>query len=178
MLQAFTWQQFLIAAVVFSLVWLVIVLMVFYRKELGAFLSGGSKPRVEPLTHAWQGDFDNIAEEGVMGKPALSDGVSILDQDDFSFKQGVVKPGNDVPATDELLQSDVFDLMERIKPVLEDAELDKDALIDLVNGQVRDYPKLMQSPLLESVYERVCHQVNESAVLEFELSAEELKENL
>jgi hypothetical protein len=178
MLHNCTWQAFLIAAILFSLVWLVGVLLLFYRKELNAFLSGSAREPVEPLGHAWADDFEQAEDDGLMGKPALPEGVSILEQDEFSFAPAKVKPGIDLTPNDELLQGDVFDLMEQVKPIFGKVGLDKETFIDLVNEEVRDFPRLMESPLLDSVYEQVCQQVNDSVVLEFELSAEELKENL
>jgi hypothetical protein len=178
MLHNCTWQAFLIAAILFSLLWLVIILLLFYRKELNAFLSGSAREPVEPLDHAWADDFEQAEDDGLMGKPALPDGVSILEQDEFSFVPAKIKPGIDLTPNDELLQGDVFDLMEQVKPIFGKPGMNKEAFIDLVNEEVRDFPRLMESPLLDSVYEQVCQQVNDSAVLEFELSVEELKENL
>lgn len=178
MLHNCTWQAFLIAAILFSLLWLAGILLLFYRKELNAFLSGRDKEPVEPLGHAWADDFEQVEDEGLMGKSALPEGVSVLEQDEFSFAPAKVKPSAAIPANDELLQGDVFDLMEQVKPIFGKVGLDKEKFIDLVNEEVRDFPRLMKNPLLDSVYEQVCQQVNDSAVLEFELSVEELKENL
>jgi len=172
MLHNCTWQAFLIAAILFSLLWLVVVLLLFYRKELNAFLSGSVREPIEPLGHSWADDFDQVADEGLMGKPALPEGVSILEQDEFSFAPAKVTPN------DELLQGDVFDLMEQVKPIFGKIVFDKEMFIDMVNEEVRDFPRLMKTALLDSVYEQICQQVNDSAVLEFELSVEELKENL
>jgi hypothetical protein len=178
MLHNCTWQAFLIAAVVFSLVWLAVILLLFYRKELNAFLSGKVEKPVEPLRHAWADDFEAVPDEGLMGKPALQDGVSVLEQDEFSFAPSEFKESNENAGADELLQSDVFDLMENIKPLLGNKVLGKEDFIDQVNDYVHGYSKLVKSPLLDSVYELICEQVNASDLLEFELSAEELKENL
>jgi hypothetical protein len=176
MLHNCTWQTFLIAATVFSLVWVVIVLLLFYRKELFALLAGEAVVEPEPLGHAWADDFEGAEEDlGLMGKAVLPDGVSILEQDEFSFMPAVLPA---VPLVDELLQGDVFDLLEQIKPVFVKVGLDKEKFIALVVEEIRDFPRLMESDLLDSVCEQVCQQVNDSAVLEFELSVEELKEGL
>ncbi len=153
---------------VFSLVWLAGVVALCYRKELNNLLSGGAKRKPEPLAHAWEEDFEPL------GKPGLPDGVSILEQDAFSFAPAE----EEMPPDDALLQGDVFDLMENVKPILEVRGIEKELLIGLVNEQVRDFPRLMRSPLLDSVYGDICERVNGSDELEFELSAEELKENL
>lgn len=174
MLNQFTWQQFLIAALIFSLLWLLIVLVLFYRKELFAFISKKPKDEVEPLTHAWQNDYEPAPDEGLLGKSALPEGVYIVEQDEFGFKQ----PELDTGTNDELLQADVFDLMERVKPFLGDASLDKGDFIGLVNEQVRDYHRLLESTLLDSFYELLAEQVDDSVYLDFEISAAEFRDLL
>jgi hypothetical protein len=201
MLRGCSWQAFLIAAAVFTLVWVGIMLVVYFRKDLWVFFSGGRLPGPEgearvPLPHAWQDDVDPVADN-LMGKASLPDGVSVVEQGGFSFKAGV--PGTDAEdrAADpygvdddddaslqansdaaEILQSDVFDLMEELKSLLGDQLLSRDDFIARVNERVRSYSGLLKSPLLDSVYELIAEQVNASEVLGFELSAEELKEHL
>lgn len=175
MLQAFTWQQFLIAAMIFSLVWLLVVLLLFYRKEVFRVLSG--EPKVEPLKHAWQDDFEQEPEDELMGKTAQPDGVSILGQDDFSFAPKAET--DEVPVVPDIdagqvLQTQLFDLMENVKPLF-DTDLDKWELIEAVNAEVRHYPKLSSSTLLETFYLMVAEQVQESETLDFEVSVAELQ---
>lgn len=176
LLHAFTWQQFLIAALIFSLVWLLVVLVLFYRKELFAFLSGTSK--VEPLKHAWQDDFEALPDDDLMGKSIEPDGVSVLGQDDFSFAPREMPGQDDAAIGAEVLQTELFDLMEEIKPLFDRPELDKAGLIAAVNTEVRHYPRLMDSTLLETFYLLVAEQVQESGTLEFDLTAAELQEAL
>ncbi|MBD1366573.1 hypothetical protein IDJ77_22355 [Mucilaginibacter sp. ZT4R22] len=174
MLQAFTWQQFLIAALIFSLVWLVVVLLLFYRKEVFAFLSG-AKPEVVPLKHAWQDDFEQEPDDDLMGKAAEQEGISVLGQHDFGFAPRVEEPAeDDTSVGGDVLQSDLFDLMEDVKPLF-DSELDKAGLIEAVNEEVRRYPRLMDSTLLETFYLMVAEQVQESDTLDFEVTARELQ---
>jgi hypothetical protein len=175
MLQAFTWHQFLVAALIFSLAWLLVVLLLFYRKEFFAFLSGS--PKVEPLKHAWQDDFEPLTEDDLMGKTIDPDGVSIVSQEDFSFAPDEL-PEQDAVDSGEVLQTELFDLMENVKPLFEAGELDKAGLIEAVNTQVRRYPKLMGSTLLETFYLMIAEQVQESGTLDFGLSVAELQEAL
>ncbi|WP_439695865.1 hypothetical protein ACFGVS_23825 [Mucilaginibacter sp. AW1-7] len=177
MLQLFTWQQFLIAAWVFSLIWLVVILLLFYRKEVFAFLSG-SKPKVDPLKHAWQDDFEEGPDD-LMGKVAEPDGVSVVNQNHFSFLPpetfDAAQVADDAGQAAEVLQTDLFDLMEDVKQLFDSKELDKTDLIEAVNAEVRRYPRLRKSNLLETFYLMVADQVNESATLDFEVTATELK---
>jgi hypothetical protein len=176
MLQAFTWQQFLIAALIFSLVWLVVVLLLFYRKEVYAFLSGG-EPKVEPLKHAWQDDFEQAPDDELMGKVTEPDGVSVLGQDDFGFAPRAETLPEDNAVAADLLQSDLFDLMEDVKPLF-NSKLNKVDLIDAVNAEVLGYPRLLDSTLLETFYLMVAEQVQESSTLDFEVTATELQDAL
>jgi hypothetical protein len=177
MLHAFTWQQFLIAAMVFSLVWAIVILLLFYRKEVSAFLPGG-KPDVEPLKHAWQDDFEEVPDD-LMGKVAEPEGVSVVSQNHFSFLPPETfdagHAADDAAQTAEVLQIDLFDLMEDVKPLFDSEELDKAELINAVNAEVRRYPRLRESNLLETFYLMVADQVEECPTLDFEVTAAELQ---
>lgn len=90
MLQHFTWQQFLVAALILSLIWYGAIILLFYRKQVKEFLSGKPKPDrpAEPLAHAWDEDWDeefSTEEEDLMGKPALPEGMSRLSMAQFGF---------------------------------------------------------------------------------------------
>lgn len=92
MLQQFTWQQFLVATLVLTLVWYVGVILLFYRKELNAFLSGKRQERQppEPLPHHWEKDFDQAEEEieeALLGKPQLPEGMTTVSMGGFGFVQ-------------------------------------------------------------------------------------------
>ncbi|RKR81882.1 hypothetical protein BDD43_2043 [Mucilaginibacter gracilis] len=171
MLHAFTWQQFLVAALIFSLVWLLVVLLLFFRKEVFEFLSGKT-PEVEPLKHAWQEEFEEDPGD-LMGKASEAEGVSILGQGDFGFVPRDLS--YDVPVdSGEILRSELFDLMEDVKPLFQASDLSKAELIGEVNASVRLYPKLLESTLLETFYLMVAEKVGESETLDFKISAEEL----
>jgi hypothetical protein len=76
----FSWQEFLLAAVVLSLIWYAGVWLFFYRKKTLAADA--------PLPHGWQDEVDvleNVPEDDLMGKPVLEHGVSVVDAEDFSF---------------------------------------------------------------------------------------------
>src|SRR5215216_4287686 len=115
MLELFTWQQFLVAATIFSLVWLVVILLLFYRKDVLASFSG-SKPEAEPLKHSWEDDFEQICDDELMGKVAEPEGVSVVNQNDFSFLPpetfDAAQVADDARQASEILQTDLFDLME------------------------------------------------------------------
>lgn len=95
MLQQFSWGHFLIAAIVLSIVWYGLVLLVFYRKELIGFLGAGGLVSVEgssgvseqrladEVLNSSNAEFD--ASEGLMGASRLPDGVQLLSSSQVSF---------------------------------------------------------------------------------------------
>lgn len=83
MLQAFTWQDFLLAALVLSVFWYAGVGLLFYRGEISGFLSGKGGGS-EPLAHGWQDQVDELDLDLVGGASGES-GVSVLEADEFSF---------------------------------------------------------------------------------------------
>ncbi|WP_256006797.1 hypothetical protein [Pedobacter deserti] len=107
-LQSFSWLHFLIAAVLLSLVWyLVVWLMFFRRRPAGA----GAVSPAESLPHGWQDRVD-VLEDGLVGKPVPDPGVSLVAADEFGFGG----PGKD-------LQLGVLaDVQEEIKSACRDLE--------------------------------------------------------
>ena len=61
MLKHFTWQQFLVAALVLSIIWYTVIILLFYRHRVQDYLSGKSKDSnpPEPLGHAWDENFED-----------------------------------------------------------------------------------------------------------------------
>ena len=72
MLQHFTWQQFLIAALIFTAIWYVVIALLLYRKELNDFINGKRKVETppEPLKQVWEDEFEDELEqdENLVGK--------------------------------------------------------------------------------------------------------------
>jgi hypothetical protein len=89
MLQQFTWLQFLIAALILSLIWYVTILLLFYRKDLYAILTNRKnvKSSKEPLPHIWENEFDELTPDDPMGKPASPEGLTTVNMSEFSFGQ-------------------------------------------------------------------------------------------
>ncbi len=88
LLSNFSWQVFLLAAVLLSLLWYAGVWLLFYRKKP----AGASAP----LPHGWEDEVDVLEGANVerrsgdlvddlMGLSALAHGVSVLEAEDFSF---------------------------------------------------------------------------------------------
>src|SRR5260370_19594984 len=96
MLIHFTWQHFLVAALILYFIWYAMVILLFYRKEITDFLSGKRGPvkPSEPLPHVWEEDLENENfedEDNLMGKPALPEGMSRLSMSQFGFAPKVTE---------------------------------------------------------------------------------------
>src|SRR5690606_37885856 len=78
MLHQFTWQQFLIAAIIFLLIWYLAVFIYCHRKKQGGFLGKAKPQQPERLRREWEADFDDDSEsdDDLIGRPVLPDGVS------------------------------------------------------------------------------------------------------
>ncbi len=94
MLQQFTWGQFLLASFMLSFLWYGFVLLIFYRKEMLGFFTGGGLG--ESLPHRWENEVDVLGEkslseesldeaEDLMGKSAVTQGLEVLPIGELSF---------------------------------------------------------------------------------------------
>lgn len=93
MLKHFTWQQFLIAALILSSIWYLVVLPLWYRRQLKEWL-GNRKGRLDkrPVNREWEDELEDklAADEepdNLMGKSKLPDGVSRVPVNGFGFVQ-------------------------------------------------------------------------------------------
>ena len=182
LVHVWSWPQFWLAALLGSVFWYAGLLWVYRRKGNGDWFRGGGKGNEkapEPLPHRWEEEFDD-SEDDLMGQKQQAEGDLLLTQEEFSFKpldRSVPEPEFDDP-DNALLQGDVFDLMENLKPVIASAGLDKAAFIALVNEQVREFPRLIKSVLLFTVYQLVCEQVADAGHFAFKLRPGELEADL
>ena len=83
MLQQFSWQSFLIAALILSLIWYAAVLLFFYKTQFRIPGSSGTQTS-GPLTHRWDKDIEELSSDAaggatesddLMGKPKVTQGV-------------------------------------------------------------------------------------------------------
>lgn len=117
--KSFTWQQFLVAALVLSSLWYLVVLPLLYRKQIGQWLDKkGKKPVVEPLRWDWDGELEEEPETGaddeLIGRSKMPEGMSRLEMGMFGFAPDVQE---DVEESRELQQSLVPDVIEELKSI-------------------------------------------------------------
>ncbi|MEQ7801306.1 hypothetical protein ABDJ41_16045 [Pedobacter sp. ASV1-7] len=163
MLQVFTWQEFLIAALVLSVLWYAGVGLLFYRGEILGFLSGRGKSS-EPLAHSWQDQVDEL-ELDLMGGVAGESGVSVLEADEFSFV-----PRESVDRDLDPL-GDLADVQDEIKGICSVLEMENGTRADFfaLFAMIREkYPKVFEGGVRVELAEFIVEH------LPFELSEDEL----
>lgn len=150
MLQQFTWQQFLVATSVLTLVWYCSIILIFYRKELKRILAGKplKESRPDPLPHRWDEKFDELEpedEENLMGKSKLPDGVSVVEMDDIQF----VDPESKVKRLGMI--PDVIEEIKTIFNILSREDGNKQDFFKLMETVKETYPSLSSNPSLPQI---------------------------
>ncbi|WP_419699064.1 hypothetical protein [Mucilaginibacter sp. NFX135] len=161
MLKHFTWQQFLIAALVLSIIWYLALILVFYRKKIQDYLKGGypkSTPP-EPLIHDWDEEFEDDPlsnEDDLIGKPVLPEGMTRVSMAQFGFAPRVSpvtgeedreadfkrENTNDERERQQSLVPDVLEELKSIFHVLETGEGTKQDFISLFGLVSAKYPHI------------------------------------
>lgn len=152
--QSFWWLHVLLAALFLGLLWLI----------SWYFLLKGKNKASPPLDHRWQKDVAEIPDEaeGLMGKPVMEQGVSMLAAEDFGFVDKTRQLGM-VPD----LQRDIRDICR----VIAENDGNKEEFL-LMFPMIREkYPWAAKSALLPQLNGFIRESVP------FHLSEEEL-ENL
>jgi len=189
MLQHFTWHQFLLAALILSLIWYTGVILLFYRSSLKDLLTDRAKRPIspEPLKHSWEEDFEEqesaIDEDEFMGKAAVPEGLSTLSMADFGFAPKV-DPVSNEQVTGQRAHFDqrdedawltqlglIPDLLEELKSIF--------YILQKEQGTKDDFISLFA--LISSKYSHIRNSSNQQALndyirenLSFEISDQEL----
>jgi len=147
MLKHFTWQQFLVAALVLSSIWYTVVILLFYRQRIQDYLNGKKDSGLpEPLGHAWDEEFEDESlggEDDLMGKSALPEGMSKLSMAQFGFAPSMEEESLDTGR--ERQQSVVPDVLEELKSIfhiLETQQGTKQDFISLFGLVSAKYPNI------------------------------------
>jgi len=181
MLQHFTWQQFLVAALILTLIWYAGVIQLFYQAAITAFLSGkrSSAAPPEPLQHVWDDDYETHveAEENLMGKSALPDGVTKLSMAQFNFAPTMEARENEQEEEDKADENNeeqlglVPDVLEELKSIFH--------ILHTGNGNKEDFISLFK--MVSSKYTKIRDTQDQQALneyirenLPFEIADEEL----
>lgn len=176
MLQEFTWQYFLIAVLVLTLIWYVGILLIFYRKELFGLFGHRKKDiantfrDTEPLPHRWEKGvekLDDEEEKELMGKAKLPEGMMLIGSTDFGFggSKATAKE-QQLGLVPDLLQ----DIRQLFKVLVEKDGKKKDFFV-LFEEMKGGYPKMAGHPNVDQINEFITDHAP------FHFTAEEM-ENL
>jgi hypothetical protein len=165
MLAQFTWAQFLVATAVLTLVWYCLVILLFYRKELKSFLNGkpAKSETTQPLPHHWDqqvDQFEQEAEDYLMGKSKMPEGVSIIDAEEIGFA--------DAKSQQLGLVADVLEEIKIIFGILVKEDGNKQDFLSLMQSVRETYPKIAAHPNLSQINDFI------SSNASFHITREEL----
>jgi hypothetical protein len=173
MLQQFTWQQFLVATLVLTLIWYVGVILLFYRKELFGLLGGKKIIGLDDrLPHRWEKGVDDLdvtneEEPELMGASKLPDGMSLTTSDAFGFSGGV---SDDSKMEQVGLVPDVLQELKGVFAKLSQNDGNKRDFMDMMGNVREKFPKIALSPNIGRINEFISEHAP------FHLSAEELED--
>lgn len=175
MLQQFTWQQFLVATAVLTMLWYLGVILIFYRREV-LHLFGKSKAKPinefktnEPLPHRWESGVERLneeAEEGLIGGTKLPEGMDMVGTEDIGFA-----PRADGKEQQIGLVPDVLQEIREVFSFLASRDGSKKDFYGLMETVRDKYPKIGSNPNIGRINDFII------ANAPFHLSEEEL-ENL
>lgn len=164
MLQQFSWGHFLIASIVFSLLWYGFVVLVFYRKELVGFLgflgggvrgaegsSGIGKRRLVKEDLNSSKGLDDVEDESLMGASRLPDGVALLSSSDVGFS-GVGVGLDPVDRYEQVgLVADVVEELKLIFSSIEKNAGDKRDFFLMLEKLKENYGRIGGHPSISSI---------------------------
>lgn len=155
------------------MIWLLGVWLIYWRPLSPGGLNGGrgtgTHDSEDALPHSWQDEVDEFSavhalDDGLMGKPVLEHGVSVLDADEFSFapleERG--EHGEREERGVQALLGELADAQEEIKGVcriLEKEDGSKEDFFALFEVVRLKYPKLSGSVLLGELNDFIREQV-------------------
>ncbi|WP_143167006.1 hypothetical protein [Mucilaginibacter sp. OK098] len=193
MLHQFTWQQFLVAAAVLTLVWYGLLFVSWYLKGkawfgLGSRVGAGNGRSAEPLPHTWERGVDVLSDDpagdDLMGVSQGPEGLSRVSMDQFSFAAPVERSVTVVAEAEVLerpavsggfLQGTVADFLEELKPVFDYAARYKKGLpvfLEHLQALLGRYPEIRESPNWEAIVGHICELAVDA--LPFEVSPQEI----
>ena len=173
MLHQFTWQQFVIAAVIFLLIWYLGVFIYCRRKSSGKFSDSIGANHPEKLRREWEADFDDDSEsdDDLIGRPVLPEGVSEVSMHMLGFapKMDADRASEDERYIQLGAMPDVIEELKRIFNILERENGSKEDFISLFALTKSKYPQLADSANLNSLKPYLTEN------LAFELTDEDFK---
>ncbi|WP_179412683.1 hypothetical protein HDF19_12970 [Mucilaginibacter sp. E4BP6] len=147
-LHFFTWQQFLVAAVIFTVAWYTMIFFLFFRGKLTAKLHIKTK-QPEKLRQEWEEELAGYPDEedDLIVKQALPEGISEVEAHLLGFSPKV-REHDDVDDRETQLGV-VPDVLEELKTIFHILENEGGTAEDFVSlfGMVKaKYPGIRNTP--------------------------------
>lgn len=166
MLQQFTWQQFLIAALILTLIWYLLIFVLFYRHKITVLFSKQQQP--ERLQREWEEELqDEPEEETLMGRPRQAEGLSSVSMDAFRFAPKNVNNEQNQERRMGIVP-DVLEDLKSIFQILEKEEGTKQDFISLFTLVSSKYPQIKGTSSQQALNDHIREN------LPFEISQQEL----
>jgi len=152
MLHQLTWQQFLIAALILTLIWYGALALLFYRRQIREVWRGKEKVArpfapVSKASMTEPEDEPGLEAEELMGKPAMPEGMSRVSMNLFGFAPLMEEEG--LADGKQRQRGLIPDVMQELKNIFHVLELERGtkadfiALFGLVSGK---YPQIRGTP--------------------------------
>lgn len=149
MLAQFTWQQFLVAALILTVVWYIAVVLLYYRKDISKFRPKGNR-LPDRLRREWDEELENEfgeepEDETLMGRTREPEGVSSVPMEELRF----APKEEDPDAYRDTQLGTVPDVLEELKAIFRILEKEggtKEDFISLFALVSAKYPKIKDTP--------------------------------
>jgi hypothetical protein len=160
MLHQFTWQQFLIAALVFVLVWYLVIFLLYYRGKITSLFAGRKAQQTDKIRREWEEELEDEDPENedddLIGRKQLPEGVSEVEIQMLGFAPKAKKADAEPDADDyrdmELgIVPDVLEELKSIFHILETQDGNKEDFISLFALIKAKYPKIRNTPNQEAI---------------------------
>lgn len=142
MLEQFTWQQFLIAALILSILWYIAVVLLYYRRDIAKFKPKKNTRQPERLQREWEEELeDEPEEERLMGRTREPEGVSSVPMEALRFAPKAEDP-DEQRDTQLGIIPDVLEELKGIFRILENEGGTKEDFISLFALVSSKYPQI------------------------------------
>lgn len=155
MLHQFTWQQFLIAALILTFSWYLAMVLLYFRDKISdLFVRRCKNKPPERLKCEWEEELEESSEEAfeqnLIGNRALPEGVNDVGMDQFAFATNEKTPDGIRDETNEQgykvdytgIDSPLREELESIFKILEQEKATKADFISLFRLVSSKYPEI------------------------------------
>lgn len=154
MLHFFTWQQFFVAAALFTIVWYVVIFLLFFKDRVN-FHFRSAPP--EKLKREWDEELDDEDEDAddLIGEQAMPEGISEVEAHMIGFAPKVKDEVREDSRETQL--GIVPDVLEELKTIFH--------ILERENGTKEDFISLFG--MAKAKYSAIAGTPNEAAINDY-----------